>query len=117
MRAAGESSIPRGQLASSHPSQGSCNELTPLVCSLGAIAPGASASIRVGVRAIGTPVMTNLAVVGSGELESTLHDNIAAATVRVRNTADAWSFTGRRLPRFIGSGRGEERGRESRLTG
>jgi uncharacterized repeat protein (TIGR01451 family) len=75
-----------GQLTSAHPSQGSCDDRTPLVCTLGAIAPGARASIRVGVRAIGTPLMTNLAVVGSGHLDSALNDNLATATVRVRST-------------------------------
>ena len=76
---------PDGQLTTSRPSQGDCNEETPLVCTLGAIAPGASASVRVGVRAIGTPLMTNLAVVGSGQLDSALNNNIAAAKVRVRS--------------------------------
>jgi uncharacterized repeat protein (TIGR01451 family) len=75
---------PNTQLASSRPSQGSCDERTPLVCTLGAIAPGASAGIRVGLRAIGPPPLINLAVVGSGRLESTLRDNKAAARVHVR---------------------------------
>jgi uncharacterized repeat protein (TIGR01451 family) len=74
---------PHGQFTSSRPSQGTCDELTPLVCTLGAIAPGASANIRVGVRAIGSPLMINLAVVGSSQLDSTLNDNTASATVRV----------------------------------
>ncbi len=77
---------PNAQLVSARPSQGSCDERTPtMICRLGTIEPGGRASIRVRVRATGTPVMGNLAVLGSGTLESALSNNVAFARMRVRD--------------------------------
>ena len=66
------------QLVSARPSQGSCNERTPLICRLGAIAPGGQATIRVSVRAIGTPAIDNLAVAGSSTPETRVDNNAPA---------------------------------------
>jgi uncharacterized repeat protein (TIGR01451 family) len=73
------------QLVSARPSQGTCNERTPLICRLGALAPGAQATIRVSVRAVGTPTIDNLAVVGSSTPETRVDNNVARARVRVRS--------------------------------
>ena len=76
---------PNAQLVSAHPSQGSCDQRTPtMICRLGTIEPGGHATIRVRVRATGTPLMDNLAVLGSGTLERALSNNVAHARVRVR---------------------------------
>jgi uncharacterized repeat protein (TIGR01451 family) len=73
------------QLVSARPSQGTCDERTPvLACRLGTIGPGKRATIRVRVRATGTPRMINVAVVGSGTPDSLLSNNTAFARVRVR---------------------------------
>lgn len=73
------------QLVSAHPSQGTCDERTPITaCKLGTIEAGKGATIRVRVRATGTPRMDNVAVVGSGALELALKNNVARASVRVR---------------------------------
>ncbi len=76
---------PNAQLVSATPSQGGCNEATPVICRLGTIAPGAQATIRVRVRAIGTPTIENVAVTGSSTPETTTDNNIDRASVRVRS--------------------------------
>jgi uncharacterized repeat protein (TIGR01451 family) len=80
---------PNAQLVSATPSQGGCNEQTPLICRLGAIAPGGQATILVRVRAVGTPTIANVAVAGSATPESTLDNNIARDSVRVRSRGGA----------------------------
>jgi hypothetical protein len=75
-----------GQLVSARPSQGTCDERTPIMtCRLGTIRVGGLATIRVRVRATAAPAMTNVAVVGSGTLDSLLSNNLASARVRVRD--------------------------------
>ena len=67
------------------PSQGGCNERTPLICRLGALAPGEQATVRVAVRAVGTPAIGNLAVAGSSTPESRTDNNVDRTSVRVRS--------------------------------
>ena len=74
----------RGQLVSARPSQGSCTQRVPVICRLGSLAAGAEATIRVRVRAVDTPVIRNLVVVGSASAEGELRDNTARARVGVR---------------------------------
>jgi uncharacterized repeat protein (TIGR01451 family) len=67
------------QLSSSHPSQGTCRFGLPLVCQLGTIDAGHSATVRVRLQVIQVGTVRNLAVVGSGATESRLSDNVALA--------------------------------------
>ena len=76
---------PNAQLVSARPSKGSCNERTPLICRLGRLDAGERATIRVRVRAVGTPRINNQAVAGSATPESTLANNFDRARVRVRS--------------------------------
>ncbi len=73
------------QVVRARPSQGGCNERTPLICRLGALAPGEQATVRVAVRAVGTPAIGNLAVAGSSTPESRTDNNVDRASVRVRS--------------------------------
>jgi uncharacterized repeat protein (TIGR01451 family) len=73
------------QLVSARPSKGGCNERTPLICRLGQLDAGEQATIRVRVRAVGTPKINNQAVAGSATPESTLANNFDRAQVRVRS--------------------------------
>jgi uncharacterized repeat protein (TIGR01451 family) len=72
------------QLVSAHPSRGTCNQRTPLICRLGRLDPGERATVRVRVRALGTPRIDNQAAAGSATPESTLANNFARARVHVR---------------------------------
>jgi uncharacterized repeat protein (TIGR01451 family) len=77
----------RGQLVSARPSQGACDERPPLTsCRVGTLGPGRRVTIRVRVRATGTPTMSNFAVAGSGTDEIRLANNVARARVRVRSS-------------------------------
>ncbi len=76
---------PNAQLVSANPSQGGCNERLPLICRLGALDAGATATILVRVRAVGTPTISNLAVVGSATQETQLDNNADRDSVRVRS--------------------------------
>jgi len=69
----------RPQLYSAHPSQGTCGGGLPLICRLGTIAAGHSATVLVRLQVIQVGTVRNLAVVGSGATESRLRDNVAAA--------------------------------------
>ncbi len=74
---------PGTTLISARPSQGSC---TPrgerlLVCTLGDLAPGESATIRVRVQRLDGRAGVNAAVVGSGSPEDVLRNNVAAARI------------------------------------
>jgi uncharacterized repeat protein (TIGR01451 family) len=73
------------QIVSARPSQGGCNERVPLICRVGTILPGDEVTIRVRVRAIGTPTIDNLAVAGTATQEVTLRNNVDRARVRVRS--------------------------------
>ncbi len=73
------------QLVSARPSQGTCSEDLPMLCRLGTLAPDARATIRVRARATNPPTMVNFAIVGSSSRESNLDNNIARATVAVRD--------------------------------
>ena len=77
-----------GQLTSAHAGQGDCNDRTPAICRVGTLAAGQRVTIRVRARAIGAPTMTNVAVAGSGTLESRLANNLDSARIHVRETAD-----------------------------
>ena len=72
------------QLVSARTSRGACNERTPLICRIGLLDPGERATIRVRVRAVGTPRISNLAVAGTATPEQTLANNDDRARVRVR---------------------------------
>jgi uncharacterized repeat protein (TIGR01451 family) len=74
-----------GQIVAARPSQGSCNERTPLVCRLGTIPAGGRATVRIRTQATNTPGMSDFAVVGSASAERQLNRaNTARASVRVR---------------------------------
>jgi hypothetical protein len=73
-----------GQIIGARPSQGSCAQHGELlVCRLGTLEPGASATIRVRVRATAEPALDNLAVAGSSVLDATLRNNADEARVRI----------------------------------
>ena len=72
------------QLVSARTSRGACNERTTLICRIGLLDPGERATIRVRVRAVGTPRISNLAVAGTATPEQTLANNDDRARVRVR---------------------------------
>jgi uncharacterized repeat protein (TIGR01451 family) len=76
---------PNAQLVSARPSQGGCNERLPLICRLGALDAGATATILVRVRAVGTPTISNVAVAGSATAETRLDNNVDRDSVRVRS--------------------------------
>lgn len=73
--------VPAGkpQLSSSHPSQGSCGNRLPLICQLGTIDAGHSATVLVRLQVTHVGTVRNLAVVGSGATEARLRDNVAVA--------------------------------------
>jgi uncharacterized repeat protein (TIGR01451 family) len=66
-------------LSSSHPSQGSCGYRLPLVCQLGTIKAGHTATVLVRLQVTQVGTARNLAVVGSGATETRLRDNVAVA--------------------------------------
>jgi uncharacterized repeat protein (TIGR01451 family) len=70
-------------LVSARPSQGSCAQRGTrlVVCPLGDLAPGASATIRVRVQQVDPGAGVNVAVVGAGSPEEVLRNNVAAARV------------------------------------
>jgi uncharacterized repeat protein (TIGR01451 family) len=76
---------PNAQLVSAKPSKGACNERLPLICKIGALDPGETATVLVRVRAVGTPRISNLAVAGSATPETTLDNNSDRDSVRVRS--------------------------------
>jgi hypothetical protein len=67
------------QLRSAHPSQGSCRFGLPLVCQLGTINAGHTATVLVRLQVTHVGTVRNLAVTGSAATESRLGDNIAVA--------------------------------------
>ncbi len=52
-----------------------------MICTLGDLAPGASASIRVRVQQIDPGAGINVAAVGAGSPEDVLRNNVAAARI------------------------------------
>jgi uncharacterized repeat protein (TIGR01451 family) len=79
-------------LVSADPSQGRCltRGARLLMCTLGDLAPGASASIRVRVQHFDAGAGVNVAVVGAGSPEEVLRNNVAAARIAaVRRPAGA----------------------------
>jgi uncharacterized repeat protein (TIGR01451 family) len=70
-------------LVSARPSQGRCFERGArlLICPLGDLAPGASATIRVRVQQVDPGAGVNVAVVGAGSPEEVLRNNVAAARI------------------------------------
>jgi uncharacterized repeat protein (TIGR01451 family) len=76
---------PNAQLVSARTSRGSCNDRAPVVCRIGLLDPGEQATIRVRVRAVGTPTIRNIAVAGSASRETTLANNADRALVHVRS--------------------------------
>jgi uncharacterized repeat protein (TIGR01451 family) len=70
-------------LVSARPSQGRCflRGTRLLVCPLGDLEPGASATIRVRVQQVDPGAGLNVAVVGGGSPEDVLRNNVAAARV------------------------------------
>ena len=70
-------------LVSARPSQGRCfsRGARLLVCTLGDLAPGESATIRVRVQQFDPQAGVNVAVVGAGSPEDVLANNVAAARV------------------------------------
>ena len=78
-----------GQIATASSSQGSCGQRALLACSLGTLAPGESATVRVRVRATGGPVVLNTSVAGSSTAR-------AAARQQLRERAGGDRGRGRR---------------------
>ena len=70
----------RVKVVSIKPSQGTCNARS---CSLGRLAPGASATITITTKATGTGRVLNAVRVSSEEQESDYLNNTAAALVRI----------------------------------
>lgn len=70
-------------LVSARPSQGRCftRGARLLICALGDLDPGASATIRVRVQQIDPGAGVNVAVVGAGSPEDVLRNNVAAARI------------------------------------
>jgi uncharacterized repeat protein (TIGR01451 family) len=70
-------------LVSARPSQGRCFERGTrlLICPLGDLDPGASATIRVRVQQVDPGAGVNVAVVGAGSPEDVLRNNVAAARI------------------------------------
>ena len=73
-----------GQFFSAHPSRGSCNDRTPMICRVGTIAPGGQVTVRIRMRAVAAPAMADYAVAGSASRETLLRNNVARAGARVR---------------------------------
>ena len=67
-----------GQIATASSSQGSCGQRALLACSLGTLAPGESATVRVRVRATGGPVVLNTSVAGSSTAERAARQQLRA---------------------------------------
>ena len=70
----------RTSLISLKSSQGTCR---PYVCNLGRLAPGASATVVAVTRALRIGPVVDIVRVGSEEIESNYHNNVASALVRV----------------------------------
>ena len=72
---------PGTALVSARPSQGRCGRSGTrlVVCTLGDLAPGASATIMVRVQQFDPSAGVNVAAVGSGSPEDVLRNNVAAA--------------------------------------
>jgi uncharacterized repeat protein (TIGR01451 family) len=71
-----------GQLVSSRPSQGTCDERVPIMsCPLGAVAAGQQITVRVRVRATAPGPLTNFAALGSRVLEATVRNNVDGAVL------------------------------------
>ena len=70
----------RTSLISMKSSQGTCR---PYVCNLGRLAPGASATVVAVTRALKIGPVVDIVRVGSEEIESNYHNNVASALVRV----------------------------------
>lgn len=70
-------------LVSADPSQGRCFSRGErlLLCTLGDLDPGASATIRVRVQQVDPGAGLNVAVTGAGSPEDVLRNNVAAARV------------------------------------
>jgi uncharacterized repeat protein (TIGR01451 family) len=66
-------------LSSSHPSQGSCGYRLPLVCQLGTINAGHTATVLVRLQVTRVGTVRNLSAVGSAATETRLRDNVAVA--------------------------------------
>jgi len=67
-----------------HPSTGQCTIGQLVICRLGNLAPGATATIMVQLIPETTdPDFTNRAVIGSGTTEATLANNLSQATIRI----------------------------------
>jgi hypothetical protein len=97
----------RTRLISLRASQGTCR---PFTCSLGRLAPGASATVTAVTEATQVGVVVDIVRVGSEEIESNYRNNIAAALARVIGplTPPAPANTCRTLtaaPRVLQSGR------------
>src|SRR5262249_603512 len=68
---------------SATPSQGSCNSASPLVCNLGPMANGGSATVNVLVRAVAAGTISNTATVTSATPDPVSSNNSATATTTV----------------------------------
>lgn len=81
----GEQPGAAAQLVSARTTQGTCGEELPLVCRLGTVEAGASATIVVRLQVTDVGRLRNVAVVGSSSTEARLADNIGVAGVVVRH--------------------------------
>ena len=76
--------LPAGlEFVSATPSQGTCNAVSPIVCNLGGLASGASATIALQVRAIAPGNVVNTATVTAAEDTANGNNSDAAPTVEV----------------------------------
>lgn len=71
--------VGKSQLSSAQATQGSCGFKLPLVCQLGTIKAGHTATVRVRLQVTHVGTLRNLAVTGSGATETRLRDNLTVA--------------------------------------
>jgi uncharacterized repeat protein (TIGR01451 family) len=76
--------LPSGlTLVSVSATQGGCSGTTSITCSLGSLAPGATATITIVARATATGTVQNSAAAGANEVDPSAANNTASATVTV----------------------------------
>ncbi len=84
--------LPAGlTFVSAVPSTGTCTTAIPIVCSLGTLAAGASASIQLQARVVSAGTIVNTATVSTTTTESNIANNTAHATITA--TAPPGTFT------------------------
>jgi uncharacterized repeat protein (TIGR01451 family) len=78
-----DDTLPAGlQFVSATPSQGSCNAVSPIHCTIGSLVNGASATVTVVATVSSLPV-TNTATVDADEADPSTANNSASATISI----------------------------------